>query len=930
VIGKTIGPYQILAELGRGGMGEVYRARDTKLNREVAIKVLPDAFADDAERLARFTREAQTLAALNHPNIATIYGLEESPGSSVQGPASNGRALVMELVEGDDLSEIIRSSEAGSSDPAGPPGLKTRPPSGGGMPLAEALAIARQIIDALEAAHDIGIVHRDLKPANIKVRHDGTVKVLDFGLAKAMDSGSAGLQDPSNSPTLTARATQMGMIIGTAAYMSPEQARGRPVDKRTDVWAFGCVLYEMLTGRKAFDGEDATEIISSVVKTEPDWNALPATVPAHIRTIVTGCLIKDRKARIPDLSVVRYMLDGTVAAAPASVAAVQAAPPGSARVWQIATVVLLLAALAAGAAWYSGTSVPQPAAARFTISPPDGMAFTAGGFSGVVPAISPDGRTIAFTAQDAAGKRMLWLRPIDSLVAQQLQGTEGAAFPFWSPDSRFIAYAITGKLMKVAAVGGPPLTVCTLNPGIVSRGGSWSREDVMVFNNGPAVPLYRVSAAGGGAEAQPFGALLDGEAGRQFPSFLPDGRRFLYSGGGSEGIGVYVASLDSPEVKRVVSASTGAVYHAKSGRLLFVRQGTLLAQPFDLKTLEVSGDPVAVAEQVSSVEVPGLVAFSLSDTGVLAYGGGTSTVSGFQMTWMDRTGKAVGIVGPVARYRGLILSPSELQVAAHRHEDDGGDVWVTDLGPDAGGRTSRLTFDVRQENASPIWSTDGSRIAFSSIRAGKPGIYIKASNNSGVEELVYENSATRFLMPLSWTTDEKSILFGMVTSDTGRDLWLLSLDGEKKATPVVQTQFTESHGQLSPDGQWLAYGSDESGSTEVYVVPASGRGGKWPVSNGGGRTPRWRRDSQELYYVNAGMLMAVPVTVKDGAIVPGIPKALFEMGAIGVASAHSDYFPYAVANNGQRFLVARRPDTAREGPPSPIVVMLNWAAAIKK
>ena len=412
--GVRFGSYTIVAAIGAGGMGEVYRARDTTLNRDVAIKVLPELFATDVERLARFTREAQTLAALNHPNIATIYGIEE-------------RGIVMELVEGDDLSHRIAQ---------------------GAMSVDAALAVARQIIDALEAAHDLGIVHRDLKPANVKVRDDGTVKVLDFGLARTQDTGP-GSQDTANSPTLTARATQMGMIIGTAAYMSPEQARGRAVDKRTDVWAFGCVLYEMLTGAKTFNGEDVTEIIAAVVKSEPDWSALPATVPAHVRTVVTRCLVKDRKARIPDLSVVRYMLDGTIPAA--GPPAHSPVPPLTAtRVWQAATGLCVLAALAAGAAWYRAAAVTAPVA-KFVIAAPENLVFTAGSRPGAtVPAISPDGRTVAFTAQDASGKRLLWVRPVDSLTAQPLAGTEGASYPFWSPDSRAIGYAITGKLMRVA------------------------------------------------------------------------------------------------------------------------------------------------------------------------------------------------------------------------------------------------------------------------------------------------------------------------------------------------------------------------------------------------------------------------------------------------------------------------------------------------
>jgi Tol biopolymer transport system component len=883
-------------------MGEVYRARDTKLNREVAIKVLPELFADDAERMARFTREAQTLAALNHPNIAAIYGIE-------------ARGIVMELVEGDDLSQVIAGG-------VNSPGVKAP-----GLHLAEALAIARQIIDALEAAHDIGIVHRDLKPQNIKVRHDGTVKVLDFGLAKAVDPGTSGPQDSNNSPTLTARATQMGMIIGTAAYMSPEQARGRAVDKRTDVWAFGCVLYEMLAGTKAFDGEDATEIISSVVKTEPDWNALPATVPDHIRTIVTRCLAKDRKARIPDLSVVRYMLDGTIpAAGPSSVAA---APQGkSARAWQIATAAFVLTTLAAGAAWYRARTA-EPTVTRFTIPAPDGMVFTGGPRPGsTVPVISPDGRAVAFTAMDSTNQRRLYVRPADSLVAQMLPGTEGASFPFWSPDSRSIGYSVLEKLMKVDATGGPPQTLCALNPGITSRGGSWSAEGVIIFNNGPA-PLYRVPAAGG-TPAAVMGKLLEGQNGRQFPSFLPDGRHFLFHASGSEETGgVFAGSLDSDETTRVLSSDSGAHYDRQSGHLLFVRQGTLLAQLFNPDTFALTGDPFPVAEKVEAGGgIAGIVAFSVSDTGALAYGIGLAGDVGLVLTWVDRQGKATGAIGQPALYRGVSLSPDGLQVAAHRHDGEGGDIWLTDA---ARNTTSRFTLDAAQENQSPAWSPQSDRIAFGSVRDGKPGLYVRNANRTGTDERVYETSTSRSVLPLGWRPDGKAILFQVSEAKTTRDLWMVSLEGERKAWPLLQSTAAEHNGQLSPDGRWLAYGSNETGGSvsELYVRPATAEGGQWPISTGGAGAPRWRGDSKELFYVARGKMWAVEVSTKGAVLVPEAPKALFD--SIGFPPHTDNYFPWAVTRDGQRFLIARRPsELDGEVKPNPIVVVLNWMSGIRK
>jgi Tol biopolymer transport system component len=896
MIGQSIGVYEIVARLGAGGMGEVYRARDTKLGRDVALKILPEIFATDADRLARFEREARTLALLNHPNIAQVYDA---------GTSGTATYLVMELVEGDDLSAHIAR---------------------GPMSPEETLPIAKQILDALEAAHESGIVHRDLKPANIKVRPDGTVKVLDFGLAKTLDSNASGVTpDAMNSPTLTARATQMGMILGTAAYMSPEQARGRAIDKRTDVWAFGCVLYEVLTGARAFHGEDATEIIASVVKSDPDWAAMPAHVPPHMRDVVKRCLVKDRKARIPDLSVVRYLLDGGLTPAVTSAPAA-APPPRSSRVWQAATALFLLTTLGAVALWSAASGADDAAAnARFLIAPPDNHEFTAGSRPGAtVPVVSPDGRQIAFTAQDPSGKRLLWVRPVDAVAAQPIVGTDGAAYPFWSPDSRSLGYAVTGKLMKVAATGGPTSTLCTLNPGIISRGGSWSPNGVIIFNNGPA-PLYRVSAAGG--DASPMGTLPAGQTGRQFPAFLPDGRHFLYSASGTEEQGgVYVDSLDGGAPRRVISASSGAIYDAKSGRLLFVRQGTLLAQSFDVKTFEVSGEPVPVAERVESSTVPGLVAFSVSETGVLAYGTGLADSSAFRLAWVDRSGKPIATAGPDGQYRGVDVVPDGSRIVAHQHEDEGGDLWLTDVGTK---RTTRLTFDAACENAAPVWSPEGRRIAYTSTQNGKPGVYVRAADNTGAEERLFETSTARFAVPLDWTHDGTSVLFVMPGPKTASDLWRVAVSGDRTPVPVLQTPLTENHGQYSPDGRWLAYSSTDTSVPEIYVQPASGTTGRWMVSNGGGNAPRWRGDSKEIFYAGGGKIWAVEVEVVGTALVPGTPTPLFDY--TGTANlGHQTHFSYAVTKDGQRFLTTTR-STGKEGPSAQnsIVVVLNWRAGLR-
>jgi Tol biopolymer transport system component len=906
--GTTLGAYEITAPLGAGGMGEVYRARDTKLGRDVAIKILPDAFAADPERVARFQREAQILASLNHPHIAAIYGLEESGAT---------RFLVLEFVDGESLAQKLQAPAASHQSP--------------GLSVGEALAIARQIIDALEAAHDKGIVHRDLKPANIMLTAEGQVKVLDFGLAKqGVGPGeSAGPGGATHSPTLTFAATQAGMILGTAAYMSPEQARGRAADKRSDVWAFGCVLYEMLTGARAFDGEDATEIIAAVVKTEPDWNAFPADVPAHIRAIVKRCLAKDRKARIPDLSVVRFMLDEP-APAPGDAGSERTRPTYHVRrlrIWQAATALLLLTTTAVPVTYLLRTSAPV--VTRFIVSPPENATFVIFGRSAAEAAISPDGTRLAFTARDAAGKIQLWVRPIDSLTAQPLVGTDNAAYPFWSPDSRFLGYSTTGKLMKIAAAGGPPQTLCALSAtNMVGRGGAWNRDGVIVFNSGPGT-LFRVSSAGG--QQSPVGRLAPGQAAHTFPSFLPDGHHVLYHGSAStqELSGLYVMSLDTGESKRLLDADTGGIYAAQGGYLLFVRQGTLLAQTFDPKTLALANEPFPVAERVEFGVVPGLVAFSLSENGTLGYGIGSAAAAGLQMVWLDRKGKQSETVGPPGDYRGLDLSPDGKRVAAHRHDGNGGDIWISEL---SRGTTSRFTFDASQDSSSPVWSPDGSRIAFGSLRNGKSGLYQKLSNGTSPEEQLLESDVTT--LPVSWSPDGRSIVYSVVNPKTATDQWMLPLSGDRKPVPLLQTPFQESHGQISPDGKWLAYYSNETGRTEVYVQPFPQGTGKWQVSTNGGQFPRWRHDGRELFYMSQGSrgkMMAVDVKSSGSAFEAGAPKELFDSLYMNLPhGSGGPYSTYAVSPDGQRFLIPRPASNDQSATAAPIVVVLNWLEGLKK
>jgi serine/threonine protein kinase len=899
--GAILGSYDIIAALGAGGMGEVYRARDTKLGREVAIKILPETFAQDPERLARFQREAQILAALSHPHIGGIHGLDEAIGI---------RFLVLELVSGESLAQRL---------------------SRGALPVDEALAVARQLVDALEAAHDKGIVHRDLKPANIMLTDDGQVKVLDFGLAK-VETPAASSGGMTHSPTLTFAATQAGVILGTAAYMSPEQAKGRPADKRSDVWAFGCVLFELLTGKRAFEGDDVSDTLAAILRGEPDWAALPAGVPPHIGALLKRCVAKDRKARVPDLSVVRFMLDEPVAVAAPRV---ETADPASARrstralrAWQAATALSLLTVVA-GAVWYGSRTATPAKVTRFFVTPPDKSSFVIAERPGAAAIISPDGSTLAFTAKDASGKTLLWIRPIDSLTAQPLPGTDEASYPFWAPDSRSLAYSMRTKLMKVAATGGPPQTLCSfLGPTVVGRGGSWNKDGVIVFNNGPGEPLYRVAAAGG--DASRVWPLPADHAAQVFPSFLPDGDHVLFMADGvtQEASGIYVGSMRTGAIKRLFGADTGAVFSPHDGHLLFVRQGTLLAQPFDVTTLATTGDPVPVAQNVESSAVPNVVAFAVSGTGVLSYGIGTAPSAGLRLVWVDRRGKVLSTVGVAANYQGVALSPDGTRLATHRHEaQGGGDIWITEF---ARGTTSRFTFDASQDNSSPVWSPDGSEIAFSSRRNGKFGLYRKPANNSGSEQLLLERTTP--MRPTSWSPDGRSIVFGSVEGATLQDIWVLTL-ADRTARPFRQTPFNEGDAHVSPDGRWLAYQSAESGRSEIYVRPFPSGSTQWQISSEGGGFPAWRADGRELFYLarSAAQLFAVSLVLGPSAIEPGSVEELYSdrFASYNSGGGHP-YSNWAPAADGQRFLVARASALTDGVTPDTVAVAINWAEGLRK
>jgi eukaryotic-like serine/threonine-protein kinase len=883
--GTKLGPYEILAPLGAGGMGEVYRARDSKLNRDVALKILPARFTDDAERMARFRREAQVLASLNHPNIGSIYGLEES---------NNLRVLVLELVEGPTLVDRI---------------------SEGAIPPEEALMIARQIAEALAYAHEKGVAHRDLKPANIKITPEGNVKVLDFGLAKVLEGPKNLDSDPSQSPTYGNPTSLEGVVLGTPAYMSPEQAKSKPVDKRSDIWAFGVVLYELLTGRHLFQRETASDTLAAVLKEEPDWNR----IPVQVRSLLQHCLEKDPKRRLRDIGDMHLLLE------PASV------PFGTHRPWFAwGAVAVFLVALAALSLVHFRERPLVSAPVQFQIPPsgtlPQGDAF----------AVSPDGRHLAFAATGSDGIARLWVRDLDSLEIRVLLDSYPASVKhhrvvppfFWSPDSRFIGFQAGSKLAKIEISGGPAQTLCDVQWTIV--GGSWNRDGVIVFAD-TARGLMQLSAAGG--VASPLTSIDPSrkEVVHVLPSFLPDGRHFLYLRASSipENSGVYVGSLNTKpaeqDSRRLLATTSGPVYvpssDSDSGQVLFLRQGTLMAQPFDARRLELSGEAVQVASQVGSFIDYGL--FSASSNGVLVY---RSTVGqNYQLTWLDRQGKFLGTVAEPAGYNSIALSPDGRRVAVSRTNPDNTpnwDVWLLDVGRNT---STRLTYDQVRATF-PVWSADGSSVIFGSIHEGETNLYLKSASGAGDERLL-PKSTHGDKYATSWSRDGRFLLYSLENPETKSDLWVLPLQGDRKLTPFLRTKFNETSGQFSPDGHWIAYTSDESGRDEIYVRDfsfGSAQGskdaaGKWLISKDGGTEPRWRGDGKELFYVASdGKFMSVDIRAKP-LFEAGAPRPLFQLppGFIGGE----------VTSDGKRFLIGV---PLAQSASVPFTVVLNWQTILKK
>ena len=884
MIGKTLAHYEVTSQLGKGGMGEVYLADDLNLNRKVALKFLPEEFAADPERMARFEREAKLLASLNHPNIAAIYGLENAKGK---------RFLVLELVDGENLAQRL---------------------SKGPLPLENAIAVCRQIAEALEAAHEKGVIHRDLKPANVMITAGDKVKILDFGLAKALADETQSV-DSSQSPTLTEAMTRPGVILGTAAYMSPEQAKGKSVDKRADIWAFGCILYECLTGKRAFEGETVTETLAAILKGEPEWNALPSTTPPNIRFLIRRCLEREMSRRFQSAADAQIVAEE---ARSISQPAVPTKRPGLG--WAVASILLLIA-ITMGFFLFRTKEPAFAEPMRFQIALPNKTTLAWWGKF----ALSPDGQRLAIAAVGSDGVPRLWIRSIDSLESRLLPGTESDLITpfFWSPDSRFVAFSIGGKLKKIDVSSGTLQTICDLSGLAMSEfaiGGSWNRDGVIIFGilNGP---LMRVPATGG--IATPLTRLNPArqEIGHSYPVFLSDGRHFLYliDAPKPENCGIYLGSLDSkPEEQgseRVLETNSPSIFvpPQDSGRayLLFLRDLTLTAQEFDEKRLALEGEPTPMAEQVDS--------FSASPNGLLVFSsiGQGGTTSNKELAWVDRKGNKISSAGKPGEYSNFRLSQDEKRIVFDRAVAGAQqDVYALDL---IRGVSARLTFDPACDNL-PIWSPDGQRVLYPSNRKGFFDLYLKAATGAGQEELLVK-LGTPTGWATDWSKDERFILYQVPGSKTGQDLWISPQFGDKKPFPYLHTQFNEQAGAFSPDVKWIAYESNESGRSEIYVQSFPLSGSKFQISTGGGSEPYWRSDGTELFYVAAGRsLMAVPIKLRP-AFEPGLPFRLMSLPA--VAQIHS----YAVSGDGQRFLIVNPAEGETSGS---LVVLVNWQATLKK
>ena len=875
-------------------MGEVYLARDMDIGRDVAVKVLPSTFSHDRDRLQRFQQEACAAGALNHPNILSIYDVGKHNGSPY---------VVSELLEGETLRMRV-----------------------GGTPLIQRRAIdyALQIAKGLAAAHEKGIVHRDLKPENIFVTNDGRVKILDFGLAKLTQMD--GNQSQTDIPTRRVD-TGPGVVMGTVGYMSPEQLKGRPVDQRSDIFSFGAILYEMLSGQRAFHRESVPETMSAILREDPpDLSDTNERISPALERIVNHCLEKNPEERFHsaiDLAFALETLSDSTTVSKETAAVLQPTSLHSRwrqwLPWSVAAVALLLAAFAL--LWPYIRTAPtneNTSPLRFTISLPDNAVIIG------PPVVSPDGTHVVYRLNTEDSKELLWLRALNSLDARPLAGTEAAVQPFWSPDSRSIAFFASARLKRIELSGGAPQIVCDA-PSNVS--GAWSRDGgTIIFSRGVSSGLYRVPAAGGTPVQLTVVDQSRNEIEHLWPYFLPDGRHFIFlvRNAQPENSGVYVGSLDSKDTKLLVQVHSSAVY-APPGYLLFVRDTTLMAQPFNADALDIQGDAFPVAEQAVRNPIIGRAMFSVSDNGLLVMR--TGTLVSNQLIWFDRTGKQLGAVTPPGTYSGLVLSPDGKQVAVSRVDVQTAtafDIWLIDI---ARGTQMRLTTDPASDTF-PSWSPNGDRIIFVSTRNGASTIYQKPSNGSSPEEPLFSSPELKYNP--TWSPDGQSIVFAQLNAKTNADLYLMSAQGDKKLEPFLQTNFIEAQARFSPNGRWIAYVSNETGQFEVYVAAFPLAGGKVPISIGGGSQPHWRADGRELYYYAPNRkLVAVEVSSDGPTFQVGVSQALFDIriGGMGLDQIFPGNSYYTPARDGTRFLVPSVPESPV---PQPINVIVDWHADSKK
>jgi eukaryotic-like serine/threonine-protein kinase len=878
--GTRLGPYEVVAPIGAGGMGEVYRAKDTRLDRVVAVKVLPSRLSANPDLRQRFEREAKAISALAHPHICTLHDVGNQDGVDY---------LVMEHLEGETLADRL------SKGPLTPD---------------LALRYGTEIADALEAAHKRGIIHRDLKPGNIVLTKAGT-KLLDFGLAKTYaPSVETAISELSSMPTEEPPEkplTEQGTIMGTFQYMAPEQLEGKDADARTDIFAFGCVFYEMATGRKAFSGKSRASLIGSILKDEPaPISTIQAMTPPALDRLVQTCLAKEPEDRFQTAHDVKLQLQwiaegGSQAGAPAIVVARR---KGREKLAWVTAAGMFLTAIGLGIGFVRRAPAPE-SPVRFQLILPEGMSVVQ------APRISPDGRLLAFSATDAAGKSQIWIRPLEALTPRPVPGTEGATLrPFWAPDSRHIGFMADGKLKKVDVSGAPPQTICDAPTG---ADGAWSPDGVILFDGQASDPIRRVPASGGTPQKAVGG---EGSASVGWPSFLPDGRHFLYfEFGGAQREGrLMVGSLDGGDKPKQVLNVDSLGQYAAPGFILYVKEGTLVAQPFDASSLKVAGEPIPIAEEMGATS-NGLADFSVSANGALVYRGGVSSET--RLVWVDRAGKELSEVDKPASYDTTALSPDGalLAMGIADPRSNNNDLWIRDL---ARGVTSRFTFDPGDDN-DPLWSPGGDRVVFTSDRKGVPSLFEKTASGTGAETELWSCGDTLFAS--DWSRDGRFIAVNRIAAKTGVDIWIFPTDGRSKPFPFIQSPFTDVLPSFSPDGRYVAYTSNETGRGEVYVRQFPGPGGKWQVSANGGGESHWSADGKSIYYLAAGKMMAAPVQT-DGSFSAGVPQPLFT----ATVQPGPRRNKFIVTRDGQKFLLLS--PVGREQV-APMTVVLHWPAALK-